>query len=65
MNRLENDFPASSFRQRPVGVALATAALIAGFYLLPEQWGHVPGYLPYLLLLAWPHQQRQGITQWT
>lgn len=31
-------------------MALATAALVAGFYLLREHWGHVLGYWPYLLL---------------
>ena len=35
-------------------LALATAAVIAGFYLLREHWGHVLGYWPYLLLLACP-----------
>ncbi|MDO9115238.1 MAG: DUF2933 domain-containing protein [Polaromonas sp.] len=35
-------------------MAVATAALIAGFYLLREHWGHVLGYWPYLLLLACP-----------
>jgi hypothetical protein len=38
----------------PAGRALATAALVAGFYLLREHWGHVPGVWPYLLLLACP-----------
>ncbi|WP_036772638.1 DUF2933 domain-containing protein [Polaromonas glacialis] len=50
MNQLENDSHAPSFWRRPVGMALATAALIAGFYLLREHWGHVLGYWPYLLL---------------
>ena len=54
MNQLENDPHAPSFWRRPVGMALATAALIAGFYLLREHWGHVLGYWPYLLLLACP-----------
>ncbi|WQE04953.1 DUF2933 domain-containing protein [Moraxella canis] len=35
-------------------LVLATAAVIAGFYLLREHWGHVLGYWPYLLLLACP-----------
>ena len=51
MNQLENNPPAPSVRRRPVGLALATAALIAGFYLLRQHWGHVLGYWPYLLLL--------------
>ena len=54
MNQLENDPHAPFFWRRPVGMALATAALIAGFYLLREHWGHVLGYWPYLLLLACP-----------
>ena len=40
MNQLENDAHAPSLWRRPVGMALATAALIAGFYLLREHWGH-------------------------
>jgi hypothetical protein len=48
-NRLE-----SPFWRRPAGMAVATAALIAGFYLLREHWGHVLGFWPYLLLLACP-----------
>ena len=54
MNQRENDPHAPSFWRCPVGMALATAALIAGFYLLREHWGHVLGYWPYLLLLACP-----------
>ena len=54
MNQLENDSPAPSFWRSPGGRVLATAALIAGFYLLREHWGHVLGYWPYLLLLACP-----------
>lgn len=54
MNQPENDRPAPSFWRRPAGMALATAALIAGFYLLREHWGHVLGHWPYLLLLACP-----------
>jgi hypothetical protein len=54
MNPTNNDSPAPSFWRRPAGMALATAALIAGFYLLREHWGHVLGYWPYLLLLACP-----------
>ncbi|MDO9216476.1 MAG: hypothetical protein Q7U14_04340 [Lacisediminimonas sp.] len=38
MNQLENaPQPPSSWRG-PIGMALATAALIAGFYLLREHW---------------------------
>lgn len=40
--------------RRPAGLALITAGLIAGFFLLREHWGHVAGYWPYLLLLACP-----------
>ncbi|SFC25361.1 Protein of unknown function [Polaromonas sp. OV174] len=54
MNQLETGAPAPSFWRRPAGMALATAALIAGFYLLREHWGHVLSYWPYLLLLACP-----------
>lgn len=50
MNQLENDAQVPSFWRRPASMALATAALIAGFYLLREHWGHVLGYWPYLLL---------------
>ncbi len=54
MEQLDNDSRAPSFWRRPAGMALATAALIAGFYLLREHWGHILGYWPYLLLLACP-----------
>lgn len=54
MNQPDNDAPAPSFWRRPAGMALATVALIAGFFLLREHWGHVLGYWPYLLLLACP-----------
>ena len=54
MNPFDNDRQASSFWRRPIGMAVATAALIAGFYLLREHWGHVLGYWPYLLLLVCP-----------
>ena len=54
MNQLANAPHAPSFWRRPAGMALATAALIAGFYLLREHWGHALGYWPYLLLLACP-----------
>jgi Protein of unknown function (DUF2933) len=43
-----------SLWQRPAQMALVTAALIIGFYLLREHWGHVLGLWPYLLLLACP-----------
>lgn len=49
-----NDRLESPFWRRPAGMAVATAALIAGFYLLREHWGHVLGFWPYLLLLACP-----------
>ncbi len=54
MNQPGIDRDTPSFWGRPAGMALATAALIAGFYLLREHWGHVLGYWPYLLLLACP-----------
>ena len=66
MNQFENDSHAPSFWRRLGGMALATAALIAGFYLLREHWGHALGYWPYLLLLACPlmhlmHRHGQGV----
>ena len=54
MNHDDNEPHVHSFWRRPAGMALATAALIAGFYLLREHWGHVMGFWPYLLLLACP-----------
>jgi Protein of unknown function (DUF2933) len=54
MNQSVNDDSAPSFWRHPGSMALATTALIAGFYLLREHWGHVLGYWPYLLLLACP-----------
>lgn len=54
MDQPDNDSHAPSLWRRPAGMAVATAALIAGFYLLREHWGHVLGYWPYLLLLACP-----------
>jgi len=39
---------------RAVNTAVAMTALVAGFFLLRELWGHVAGYWPYLLLLACP-----------
>ena len=54
MTQLVNAPHRPSLWRRPSGMALATAALIAGFYLLREHWGHVLGYWPYLLLLACP-----------
>jgi len=54
MDESDHDRHAPSFWRRPAGMAVATAALIAGFYLLREHWGHVLGYWPYLLLMACP-----------
>ena len=54
MNHDHNEAHVPSFWRRPAGMALATAALIAGFYLLREHWVHVMGFWPYLLLLACP-----------
>ena len=34
--------------------AVIMVAVILGFYVLREHWGHVFGYLPYLILLACP-----------
>lgn len=42
------------FGRRPLRSALLMLALIGGFYVLREHWGHVAGYWPYLLLLACP-----------
>jgi hypothetical protein len=39
---------------RPLVIAGLSLALVAGFYLLREHWGHALGALPYLLLLACP-----------
>lgn len=47
--------PESPYRRpRAWGAALLMVALIAGFYLLREQWNQVAGTWPYLLLLACP-----------
>ena len=54
MNHDDNEPHVHSFWRRPAGMALATAALIAGFYMLRKHWGHVLGFWPYLLLLACP-----------
>jgi hypothetical protein len=48
----EHDEPV--FWRKPASLALLTAALIGGFYLLREHWGHVAGAWPYLLLLVCP-----------
>lgn len=44
----------SSTWNRPAVLALASAAVIALFFVLREHWGHALGLLPYLLLLACP-----------
>lgn len=54
MNQDDNEAHVPSFWRRPAGMAMATTALIAGFYLLREHWAHVMGYWSYLLLLACP-----------
>ena len=54
MSQLRDDPNAPSFSRRPVGMALATGALIVSFYLLRRHWGHVLGYCPYLLMLSCP-----------
>lgn len=41
-------------RGRPLKIALVMVALVGGFYLLREHWGHVSGNWIYLLLLACP-----------
>lgn len=40
--------------KRTLLLAVASLALILVFYVLREHWGHVLGYLPYLILLACP-----------
>lgn len=40
--------------RRPLWIAAGMTALIGGFYVLREHWGHVAGLWPYLLLLACP-----------
>lgn len=54
MNPSNDESNESTFWRRPAGMVLATATLIAVFFLLREHWGHVLGYWPYLLLLACP-----------
>nr|WP_137922113.1 DUF2933 domain-containing protein [Hydrogenophaga sp. 2FB] len=54
MNPANDESNGSTFWRRPPGMVLLTVALIAGFFLLREHWGHVLGYWPYLLLLACP-----------
>jgi hypothetical protein len=58
MNTLRHESHALPSRpprlSRTVEVALLTAALIGGFYLLREHWNHVTGNWVYLLLLACP-----------
>ena len=44
----------SSGRGRAVKTALLRVAVVGGFYLLREHWGHVAGNWVYLLLLACP-----------
>lgn len=44
----------SSGPSRPVKTALLMVAVVGGFYLLREHWGHVAGNWVYLLLLACP-----------
>ena len=39
---------------QPLKIALVILALVGGFYLLREHWGHVAGNWIYLLLLACP-----------
>jgi len=48
------DRPAPPSWRRPAGMAVTTAALVAGFYLLREHWDHLAGYWAYLLLLVCP-----------
>jgi hypothetical protein len=43
-----------SWWRTPTGIAVIGIALVAGFYVLREHWGHALGALPYLLLLACP-----------
>lgn len=44
----------SGFWARPWSKVWIAIALIGGFYLLREHWGHVLGLWPYLLLAACP-----------
>lgn len=39
---------------RSLLIAGLSLALVGGFYLLREHWGHALGLLPYLILLACP-----------
>jgi len=50
----EHQGSSPSFWGRPAGKAWITVALVAGFYLLREHWGHLLGLWPYLLLAACP-----------
>ena len=53
-NNLTSPPSEARLQRRSVAIALVMFALIGGFYLLREHWGHVAGYWPYLLLLACP-----------
>ena len=58
--KTEHDHTANSINNPPPRPALAwqgaaiMVAVIIGFFVLREHWGHVFGFLPYLLLLACP-----------
>jgi hypothetical protein len=54
VHKLETDQMTSSTWNRRVVLALASAAVIALFFVLREHWGHALGLLPYLLLLVCP-----------
>lgn len=38
----------------PAKWAVASFAVIVAFFILREHWGHLLGFVPYLLLLACP-----------
>lgn len=40
--------------RRPLPLAWAAAVVIAVFYLLREDWGHILGVWPYLVLMLCP-----------
>lgn len=49
-----NERPAPAKISRPWRTALIMLGLIALFFALREHWGHLLGYMPYLVLLLCP-----------
>jgi hypothetical protein len=49
-----NETHETSWWRTPGGLALASSAVVVGFYLLMEHTAHALGALPYLLLLLCP-----------